>query len=340
MSHNLSAFLRLIREGESNQDDTAYRTQVGGRILPTLDDHPREKVTLVIKGKHVVSSAAGAYQFLERTWDECAKALGLTDFSPSAQDAAAVFLIKRRGALEDVEAGRLELAIEKCNREWASLPGDRYGQGGMSMEKARAVFQRWGGVIDAPVEQPIPAGEVDYQPKVKPMAPIIAALLPSIIEAIPKLGQLFGSGSKVAERNVKAAEAVVEIVKNATGAVNAQDAAEKIRSDPAALQAATAAVESNWYTLTEAGSGGIDAARKADAAMSGGDMLHSPSFWVAIALLPLVYMIVGSVVGLFGAPWSEDVRSAIANGVVGMVIGAIAGYYFGQTTSRNRTPAP
>jgi uncharacterized membrane protein len=133
---------------------------------------------------------------------------------------------------------------------------------------------------------------------------------------------------------------VLGIVQSATGAVNAQEAVERIKADPAALAAATKAIEAHWFELVEGGGGGIDGARKADAAVSGGDMLHSPSFWVALALLPLVYLIVGSVVGLFGAPWSDDVRSAIANGVVGMVIGALAGYYFGQTTSRNRTPAP
>jgi uncharacterized protein YcfJ len=48
-------------------------------------------------------------------------------------------------------------------------------------------------------------------------------------------------------------------------------------------------------------------------------------------------MIVGAVVGLFGAPFSEDVRAAIANGIVGLVLGGLIGYYYGQTTSRNRT---
>lgn len=172
-----------------------------------------------------------------------------------------------------------------------------------------------------------------------PIPAIIAALLPTIIQSIPKLGKLFGSGSEVAERNVKAAELAVGIVQEAIGARNAQEAAEMVRADPAAAQTAIAAVEARWYELAEAGGGGIEGARKADAAATGaGGMLHSPSFWVAVALLPLVYMIVGSVVGLFGVPWSDDVRSAIANGVVGMVLGSIAGYYFGQSTSRNRAP--
>ena len=174
-----------------------------------------------------------------------------------------------------------------------------------------------------------------------PLPLIIAALLPSIIEVIPKLGKLFGSGSEVAERNVKAAEMAVTIVKEAVGARNEQEAAEMLKSDPTAAAAAIQAVEARWFELSESGSGGIDGARKADAAATGDNgMLHSPSFWVAVSLLPLVYLIVGSVVGLFGAPWSDDVRSAIANGVVGMVLGSIAGYYFGQTTSRNRTPQP
>ena len=173
-----------------------------------------------------------------------------------------------------------------------------------------------------------------------PIPALVTALLPSVVAASPRLAAIFKNGSEVAERNVAAASAVMDIVTQATGSVNAQAAVEKLQTDPAAVAAATKAVESNWFQLAPADGGGIAGARQADAAMSGNDMMHSPSFWVAIALLPLVYMIVGSVVGLFGTPWSEDVRSAIANGVVGMVIGALAGYYFGQTTSRNRTQAP
>ena len=91
-----------------------------------------------------------------------------------------------------------------------------------------------------------------------PLAPIAAAVLPSIISAIPKLGKLFGSGSEVADRNIKAAEMVVDVVTQATGAVNAQQAAERLASDPAAVQAATKAVDSIWYELSEAGGGGIE----------------------------------------------------------------------------------
>ena len=85
--------------------------------------------------------------------------------------------------------------------------------------------------------------------------------------------------------------------------------------------------------------GGIAAAREADAVFvaSGEPIWRSPSFVVALGLLPLVYMVVGAVVGLFGAPFSEDVRAAIANGIVGLILGGLIGYYYGQTTSRNRS---
>lgn len=178
--------------------------------------------------------------------------------------------------------------------------------------------------------------------KSMPIAPIIAALLPSIIEAIPKLGRVFGSGSEVAERNIKAAELVVETVKSATGAVNAQDAVERLKADPAAVQVATKAIDGIWFDLTEAGGGGVDGARKADAAQrQAGDLLHSASFWVGLMLVPLVYLIVLSLIGMIGtATWSDDVRAGLAGSLISAIIGGLVGYYFGQTTSRNRAPAP
>lgn len=173
-----------------------------------------------------------------------------------------------------------------------------------------------------------------------PLPAILGALLPTLIESVPKLGKLFGSGSEVAERNVKAAELAMQIAKDALGARNAQEAVEIAKADPAAAAKAAEAIEARWLELTEAGGDGISGARKADAERSAnGDLLHSPSFWVTLALLPLVYMVVGSIVGLWGSEWPSDVRAAIATAVVSLIVGGAAGYYWGQTTSRNRTPS-
>jgi lysozyme len=121
---NVKAFLSLIKYTEGAN----YNTLFGGGTFSDYSDHPRQKIIRTLGGTPITSSAAGAYQFLSGTWDECKNALALTDFLPISQDKAAVFLINRRGALEDVVSGLWEDAIKKCNREWASLPGSPYGQ--------------------------------------------------------------------------------------------------------------------------------------------------------------------------------------------------------------------
>jgi putative chitinase len=180
------------------------------------------------------------------------------------------------------------------------------------------------------------------QEKEMPLPLFIAAALPALIDAIPKLGKLFGSGSDVAERNVKAAELAVTIAQDALGATNAQDAVERLRADPAAVQVAQRAIEERWYELAEAGGGGIDGARKADAAAvaSGEPVWRSPSFWAGLALLPLAYVVVIGVVFNVGGGWSADVRAAVATTVISLVIGGIAAYYFGSTTRNNRGTPP
>lgn len=318
---NVAAFLRVIRQGESSQYANAYNMLVGGGHIDSLEKHPKQRV--YVRRLDLYSTAAGAYQFIASTWDECAKALDLPDFSESSQDLAAVFLIRRRGALEDVIAGRFEAAVTKCNREWASLPGDVYGQGGLSMEKAKEVYTQHGG---------------SFADKEKPVTPIVAAVLPDIISAIPRLLKKFGSGSDVSDRNIGAAEVIVDTVVKATNAVNAQDAAEKVKADPEMARKAAEAIDAAWWKLEEAGGGGLEGARKADLEMTTLKAFwYSPSFWMGVFLLPLVYLFVLSLIGVVGkAEWEPAVRAALAGAITGSIVGGLVGYYYGQTTSRNR----
>ncbi len=118
---NLEAFLLLIMKAEGLLNvDRPYNRLFGYGLFDGYANHPNK---LVNKNGYV-STAAGAYQFLKKTWDS----LKLPDFSPENQDRGAIMLIKRRGAYEDVIAGRIETAIHKCRKEWASLPGAGYGQ--------------------------------------------------------------------------------------------------------------------------------------------------------------------------------------------------------------------
>jgi hypothetical protein len=88
------------------------------------------------------SDASGRYQFLSTTWDGLKTKIGAVDFSPAAQDLAAVELIRQRGALEDVEAGRLEAAIAKLNQTWASFPGSPHGQPTKPLARLREFYNQ------------------------------------------------------------------------------------------------------------------------------------------------------------------------------------------------------
>ena len=139
---NVAAFLSMIASSEgTDRAADPYRVCYGyAHTIADLSDHPANSgewrgeplSDVMCKGAGLsagcVSTAAGRYQMIRRTWDGCARALGLDDFGAQSQDAAAVYLIKQRHALEDVQAGRISDAIGKCAREWASLPGAGYGQ--------------------------------------------------------------------------------------------------------------------------------------------------------------------------------------------------------------------
>lgn len=141
---NVQAFLRVIRAGESGQGDDAYRMMFGGGLFQAPPwQHPREAITI----RGLSSTAAGAYQFLARTWDILVGTYGFPDFSPTNQDKGAIALIAGRGALGDVVAGNFQDAVRKCAREWASLPGSPYGQPVRTLAQALEVYATYGGQI-------------------------------------------------------------------------------------------------------------------------------------------------------------------------------------------------
>lgn len=111
--------------------DDGYNVLVGStpkhlNLFNSYDRHPAKFVELPNLG--IKSSAAGRYQILFRTFDGLATRLKVSDFNPKTQDRMAIELIRGRGALDYVKAGRVELAIAGCAKEWASLPSAGYGQ--------------------------------------------------------------------------------------------------------------------------------------------------------------------------------------------------------------------
>lgn len=150
-SANIQAFLWMIRRCEGTHGSRGYNTLFGYEYFDDFSSHPNRKICK----NGICSTAAGAYQILYSTWLLCRlNVSGLDDFSPINQDKAATWLLKHRGVLDLVKAGRVEDAImgngkrgNGANWEWASLPGSPYGQPVRTMSEAISYYQSAGGVL-------------------------------------------------------------------------------------------------------------------------------------------------------------------------------------------------
>ena len=336
---NVAAFLKVIDQGEHGKNAHSpdrYRTMYGGGMFDAPPwEHPRKPV----KAGAWTSTAAGRPQFLAKTWDGLGAKYGFEDFSPQCQDEGAVALILGRKALDDVIAGRLEAAIGKCNKEWASLPGSPYGQPTMTMADAHLVYKAWGGTLEEAPE----LDDWDFDPDSlatehygdTTMAPIILPLIQMAATLIPQLAAHFGSGSEVANRNIAAAKVLGEEIVKATNTPNLQAAVEKMQAEPEALAAAKAAVAQVYPELFEVG-GGLATARKA-AAETEGDwkrvFVSLPTF-VIVLLMPMVYFVVYHVIT--GADWSQEIKASVVSAVISGVLFAIVGYALGTSYGSSR----
>jgi RHS repeat-associated protein len=124
---NVRGFLTTIRQTENaGNEPLGYNAQFGGGTFTDntykeapqdYADHPKE----VVKAWGQSSSAAGAYQFLGKFWNE-------KDFAPITQDNAAVGKLEYRKALGDVQTGNISNAVAKLKNEWTSLTSFKNSQ--------------------------------------------------------------------------------------------------------------------------------------------------------------------------------------------------------------------
>ena len=130
---NIAAFLDMlaVSEGTANHPLTKNRgydvivTGLDGKpeIFTDYSDHPfaHGRPAKVFNRRGEKSTASGRYQQLYLFWPHYRKQLALPDFSPLSQDRLAIQLIRERGALDDIRAGRIERAISRCRNIWAWL---------------------------------------------------------------------------------------------------------------------------------------------------------------------------------------------------------------------------
>lgn len=132
------AFLAVVAYAEGT--DGHYDIFFGGSRFTSFSDHPRK----VICSSGLCSSAAGRFQFLSTTWDNCRGALALNDFSPLNQDRGALWLMEQKGLTDlrkNLTLEEFDKDLRMINTEWASMPGSPYGQPTKSVAELWVKYQ-------------------------------------------------------------------------------------------------------------------------------------------------------------------------------------------------------
>ncbi len=149
----MAAFLDAIAWSEIGPklldiSDDGYNVIVGSTpgkpiLFNDYSRHPR------MRQIEVNSDAAGRYQFMGRYWEHYRRQLDLPDFGPESQDRWAIQLIRECKAIDMVEAGLFDNAINACRSRWASFPGAGYGQHEHQLDSLRMAYKQAGGTLEA-----------------------------------------------------------------------------------------------------------------------------------------------------------------------------------------------
>lgn len=337
MTTNRAAFLALIRACEGTAGPDGYRMLFGGRLFDSFADHPRT----VVNASGYSSSAAGAYQILARTWDWFVRVNGPHDFSPENQDKCALWLIAQRGALDDVDAGRLDDAIAKCNREWASLPGSPYGQPTRSLDYCRRVYREAGGLPDMAGQEKPPATATAVHHTRKAMDPLsLVSLLTGVFSPIVRAKAQKALGGEVGGQ---LADNLLAVTQQVTGKADPLEAVAVARQDPA-MVAKVEQAAADWLSqmgpildkvaALEAAAWAAEESSRESAAKRGQQMAEigigkSPQFWIATFILLNVSGVVFTV--LYRDTFSSDMQSFVIGAIVGGALTAVISYFFGSS---------
>lgn len=332
-------------------EGAGYRTLYGGGQFDpdkTLPDHPRRSVT----AGGYTSTAAGRYQILASTWDDFLKSTFPRAFDEAGQDACALWLIERRAALADVQSGLLASAIQKCGKEWASLPGSPYGQPTRSYAYCEQHYLAAGGTLHPDGDVVQPAAPIEDRstslPTKAPAMPLLLALLPSVLQlfaprAQAQLQKITGAGPDVVQPFL---EQLFGKIAQATGQADPVQGVAALQTTPAAVQTVQESAldyldklgpildrlnsyDQGAWTAEETSRNA--AANRALAQQDAGPLRGNPTFLLAVFVMALVGFVVGVV--LLKGGFSTDMQAFVIGAVVGSALTAVLGFYFGS--SRN-----
>lgn len=117
---NYRIMLDTISKAEGTWGKDAYSTKFGGKKIDWRNGKDRKS--------DGVSNAHGKYQFMNTTWDEYSSKLELTGFSPEEQDIAALALLEKTGALQELDNDNKQEALFKAATIWSSIPKNAKGE--------------------------------------------------------------------------------------------------------------------------------------------------------------------------------------------------------------------
>lgn len=330
---NVQAWLRLIRWCEGTAGPDGYRTMFGGGLIEDFEDHPRRAITRKLGGKPITSTAAGAYQFLEGTWDECVKALDLPDFSPGSQDVAALYLTKRRRALSDVIGGRWGTAIELCNKEWASLPGSPYGQPTKKLADCLTYISNTLASLQEGAGEAIAPSPTIHIPKEvqMPLPAVAAAALQILTPLLTSKIQKEVAKHTDSETGEATAAQVVRIAQEVSGQADPIDAAVSVRGSEALAGKFQEGVEHAMPLLeriAELDAKSTAAARDFALRSSESPAQRMPALWVTAALVPLAYVTVWKVLS---GDFTPEIKGAVIMAVVVATLADVRQFWLGSS---------
>jgi lysozyme len=171
----------------------------------------------------------------------------------------------------------------------------------------------------------------------KPVAPFLIAAIPALVNALPEFAKIF-SKPDVKERNVEAVVKASELIMQATGSVNVQEAVEKVQAEPEMAQAANDSLRLNRAEIMDLIERGWDRDDKSVADARAFSMADQPvlgrfQFIHLMSVLMIVFCGIGAVIVLSLPEFSAEIKGSV---ITLMLIGGWTGvltFWFGSSRS-------
>lgn len=174
------------------------------------------------------------------------------------------------------------------------------------------------------------------QPQETDMAPFIAAAIPALVSALPEFAKIFAKDD-VSERNVEAVVKASEIIMQATGSTNVQQAVEKIESDPEIKAAANEALRLNRAELMDLLERAWQADEKSVADARDFSRQDRPvaGRWLFVHILSLLFVVLGGGAAIFILVTSQEPTERVMALQTLLIVGfaSVAGFWLGSSRS-------